>query len=109
MAEKIGNYGEYADPVVQKYFNAYTSTYGGGVIIPQGYTHNIGQSKCDWRRFTTRYRHGGHLLFAGGHVAWVSWLQAQIQPDQLPGGQMKNTSDANQPDRLELSALGPVQ
>jgi prepilin-type N-terminal cleavage/methylation domain-containing protein/prepilin-type processing-associated H-X9-DG protein len=111
MVEKLGNPQEYQDPTVQAYNNTYTINGGPfqGVITPQGYNSNIAQSKADWRRFTTRHRHGGHLLFADGHVDWFSWTQVQIQPDQMPNNVYKKLlSDANQPGFIRWSALGPV-
>lgn len=63
-------------------------------MSPQGYTNNIGQLKANWKRFTTRHRRGGMLLFADGHVAWFSWAQLQ------PPINIQNPAlvDGNQPD-----------
>jgi len=36
------------------------------------YGKALGQLKAEWKRFTGRHRHGGHLLFADGHVTWFS-------------------------------------
>jgi prepilin-type processing-associated H-X9-DG protein len=113
MVEKLNNPGEYKIPDVQNYFKqypgAYTSSSTGPEISANGFTSNIAQSKADWRRFTTRHRKGGDLLFADGHVAWYSWLDAQIQPSQMVGGQYAaNTSNANQPSKLIWSVAGPV-
>jgi prepilin-type processing-associated H-X9-DG protein/prepilin-type N-terminal cleavage/methylation domain-containing protein len=116
MTEKIANAGEYRDTVVQSYMNgtsgrasagAAESAYNG-VISSQGYLSNIGQSKADWRRFTTRHRHGGNLLFADGHVAWFSWLDVQFPASSLASGYSANRSDANQPGFVIWSAIGPV-
>jgi len=111
MTEKLGIPQEYQDPTVQQYNNLYTANGGPelGHISNQGYTNNIGQSKADFRRFTTRHRHGGFLLFADGHVDWFSWTQVQIQPIQMPNNTyFKFLSDANQPGFIRWSALGPV-
>lgn len=108
VTEKLAIPGEYKDPGVQKYNALYpaASLYN---ITAQGYNSNIGQSKADWRRFTTRHRGGGFLLFGDGHVAWFSWPEVQIQPDQMPGNLYSvRTSDANQPGTLRWSCLGPV-
>ncbi len=110
MVEKIVNPGEYKLKAVQDfaklYPTAYTGTTSGSDIGPEGFVHNIGQSKASWRRFTTRHNGGGNLLFADGHVAWSSWKAAQIQPSQMPYN--ANFSDANQPGKMIWSAYGPV-
>jgi len=105
MTEKLAYPGEYQDASVQQYNAAYPGVFNGKVI-PAGYNSNIGQSKADFRRFTTRHRGGGYLLFADGHVAWFKWPQVQIQPNQMPYN--ANTSNANQPGLLRWSCLGPV-
>lgn len=105
MTEKMSNPGEYRDPEVQNYNALYPGVYDGK-ITPEGYDNKLGQSKADFHRFTTRHRHGGHLLFADGHVSWFSWQEVQIQPDQMPYN--ANKSDANQYGRLRWSALGKV-
>lgn len=116
MTEKIANAGEYLDPVVQSYINGSSGRASSsvaqasysGVITSQGYVSNIGQTKADWRRFTTRHRHGGNLLFADGHVSWFGWLEVQIPASSLGSGYNANRSDANQPGFLIWSAVGPV-
>jgi prepilin-type N-terminal cleavage/methylation domain-containing protein/prepilin-type processing-associated H-X9-DG protein len=105
MTEKMAYAGEYMDPEVQRYNALYPGVYDGK-ITPLGYDNKLAQSKADFHRFTTRHRHGGHLLFADGHVSWFSWQEVQIQPDQMPYN--PNTSDANQYGRIRWSALGPV-
>ena len=105
MTEKMANAAEYKDVYVQRYNAANPGVYSGQ-ITPAGYDNKLAQSKADYRRFTTRHRHGGHLLFADGHVAWFQWTEVQIQPDQLPYDAIR--SDANQYGRLRWSALGPV-
>jgi prepilin-type N-terminal cleavage/methylation domain-containing protein/prepilin-type processing-associated H-X9-DG protein len=113
MTEKLNNPGEYKIKDVQQYYakypGAYNSSSTGPEINAQGYSSNIAQSKADWRRFTTRHHGGGDLLFADGHVAWFSWLDAQIQPSQMVGGAYApNTSSANQPGKIIWSIAGPV-
>jgi type II secretory pathway pseudopilin PulG len=105
MTEKLANPGEYIDPEVQQYNASYPGVYAGQ-ITPQGYDNKLAQSKADFRRFTTRHRHGGFLLFIDGHVSWFAWPQVQIQDDQMPYN--PDTSDANQYGKLRWSALGPV-
>jgi prepilin-type N-terminal cleavage/methylation domain-containing protein/prepilin-type processing-associated H-X9-DG protein len=108
ITEKMSNPGEYKDPAVQQYNAAYPGVYNGK-ITAQGYVNKLGQSKADFRRFTTRHRGGGFLLFADGHVNWFKWTQVQIQPAEMPGGTYNaNTSDANHAGVLRWSCLGPV-
>lgn len=107
FTEKIGNPGEYKDPAVQAYATAPSSQLVyNGKITTQGYNNNLGQTKADFRRFTTRHRGGGYLLFADGHVSWYKWAQVQPQGDNLP--YIPTRSDANHPGVLRWSALGPV-
>jgi prepilin-type N-terminal cleavage/methylation domain-containing protein len=108
MTEKITAAGEYTVPDVQAYIKnpLHSGAYNAGEINASGFNSNLGQSKADWRRFTTRHRGGGFLLFADGHVDWYSWLSAQIPDDQMPYN--PNHSDANQYGTLRWSALGPV-
>jgi prepilin-type processing-associated H-X9-DG protein/prepilin-type N-terminal cleavage/methylation domain-containing protein len=114
MVEKLNNPGEYKIPDVQNYYakypGAYLSNSTGPEISSQGYLNNIGQTKADWRRFTTRHNKGGNLLFADGHVAHFAWTEAQIQPSQMVGGSyVPGISDANQPNKLIWSVIGPVE
>ena len=113
MVEKINNPGEYKYKDVQlyntKFPGAYTSSSAGPQISTAGYVGNIGQTKADWRRFTTRHNGGGNLLFADGHVARFAWTEAQIQPANMANGSYSsNSSDANQPSRMIWSVAGPV-
>ena len=116
MTEKLTNYGEYTDPDVQSYINGTSGRASAGdakqaslqKITARGYEWNIGQTKADWRRFTTRHRHGGNLLFADGHVAWFGWLEVQFPVSSLGSGYNGNISDANQPGFVIWSAIGPV-
>lgn len=112
MVEKLTNSGEYQDELVQSYRNGTSGrTYVQNAspnITAAGYTNNIAQAKADWRRFTTRHRHGGNLLFADGHVAWFDWLEVQFPNSALANG-YNNSSDANQPGFIIWSAVGAVQ
>ena len=116
MTEKITYGGEYQDPVVQAYIggssgrasSSAASAASLGWITSQGYVNNVGQTKADWRRFTTRHRHGGNLLFADGHVSWFGWLDAQFPSSSVGSGYDPIRSDANQPGLLIWSAIGPV-
>lgn len=116
MTEKITSFGEYQDPVVQSYINGTSGRASAtaakaafsGYISSVGYLNNVGQTKADWRRFTTRHNHGGNLLFADGHVQWFGWLEAQFPATSLASGYNPNTSDANQPGLIRWSAIGPV-
>jgi prepilin-type processing-associated H-X9-DG protein/prepilin-type N-terminal cleavage/methylation domain-containing protein len=113
MTEKLNNPGEYRIQDVQSYFakypGAYTSSSTGVEISSKGYISNIAQSKADWRRFTTRHKKGGNLLFADGHVSHYAWTEVQIQPSQMIGGSYAaNSSSANQPGKILWSVAGPV-
>src|SRR5207244_1346887 len=61
MVEKLAIPGEYRLP---------DQASAAPNISDKGYTNNIGQPKANWKRFTTRHRGGGYLLFADGHVGW---------------------------------------
>ena len=114
MVEKMTTYGEYQDPTVQSYMAGTSGRAGAGdaahayngKINGSGYYSNVGQTKADWRRFTTRHRHGGHVLFADGHVGWYSWLETQFPLSSMPFN--ANHSDANQQGFLIWSCIGPV-
>lgn len=100
MVEKMANYAEYNVQTVQNNRTAYnTAALYDGKLTALGLYNNVGQSKSCWSRFTTRHRSGGHLLFADGHVAWFSWLDAQI-PLNIP------TINANQPGKMIWCPLG---
>jgi prepilin-type processing-associated H-X9-DG protein len=101
MVEKITSYGEYTDTSVQNWVAANPSIYGGK-ITSQGLNNQMGQSKADWTRFTTRHRGGGHLLFADGHVSWYGWTDVQF-PSATMG------TDANRHGDVVWCVLGPVQ
>ena len=105
LIEKMANAAEYMDPTVQKW-NAANPTVYAGKITAQGLNNNVGQPKSNWKRFTTNHRHGGHLLFADGHVGWFAWTETQLQSNALPYNAA--TSDANQPSRMIWSITGPI-
>lgn len=116
MTEKITSYGEYRDQMVQSYINGTSgratkgeaqAAYTSGEIGPLGFMSNLGQAKADWRRFTTRHRHGGYLLFADGHAQWFGWLEVQFPAATLTSGN-SNNFDANQPGLIRWSAIGAV-
>ena len=105
MVEKMANSAEYQDPTVQAW-NARNPSVYNGKITPAGLNNNVAQPKSNWKRFTTRHRHGGHILFADGHVSWFAWTEAQLQGNSLPYNAA--TSDANQPSKMIWSVLGPI-
>ena len=105
MVEKLSNCGEYTDRSVQAYNAKYPTVYAGK-ITPQGLDNKIAQPKSNWKRFTTRHRGGGNILFCDGHVQWFAWTETQVQPDQMPFNAA--TSDANQPNRMIWSITGPI-
>jgi len=106
MVEKMSNFGEYSVPQVQAWNAANPAVYNGK-ITTAGLNNNIGQPKSNWKRFTTRHRQGGHLLFADGHVAWFAWTETQLQPGLgLPYNAA--TSNANQPNKMIWSVLGSI-
>ncbi|MGD0461864.1 MAG: DUF1559 domain-containing protein [Tepidisphaeraceae bacterium] len=85
MAERIMQYGEYADPKIYHYWPNPTAHN----INAMGYMNNIAQTKTYSPRFAARHRHGGFLLFADGHVAWFGWTEVQgilnpLNPDIVP-------------------------
>jgi prepilin-type N-terminal cleavage/methylation domain-containing protein/prepilin-type processing-associated H-X9-DG protein len=110
MIEKLQTPGEYKDKGVQKYI----SNSQGALALNQdvsasGFTNNhIGQTKADWRRFTTIHHGGGNILFADGHVQWFSWPDVQIPYSQLSPSYNSFVSNANQPGKIIWSAVGPV-
>ena len=105
MVEKMANSAEYLDPTVQAWNNRNPAVYAGK-ITPAGLNNNVSQPKSNWKRFTTIHQHGGHLLFADGHVALFAWTEAQLQPSSLPYNAA--TSNANQPSKMIWSIAGPI-
>ncbi len=111
IVEKMSNSGEYTDKTVQAFAAAYPTVYGAK-INALGLNNNVAQPKSNWKRFTTRHRSGGHLLFADGHVEWFSWTDTQIPASQMPyvvGSGSNPGSDANQPGKIVWSIAGPIQ
>ncbi len=116
ILEKVANTGEYTDQTVQKYAATFPTVYGTK-INAAGLNNNAAQPKSNWKRYTTRHRSGGMLLFADGHVAYTSWVDAQIPASMLPGnalqaygaGGLTYGSDANQPGKVIWSIAGPLQ
>ena len=49
-------------------------------IAATGWLGDVGQPKACWDRFTTRHSHGGHVLFADGHVSFYPWPDVQVAP-----------------------------
>src|SRR5262245_3455943 len=92
MVEKLMNPGEYATRDVQQ-AEASATIITDQNIKPDGYSNNIGQPKANWKRFTTRHRGGGFLLFADGHVGWFGWKQLQAPLNPANPGNV----DGNQP------------
>jgi prepilin-type N-terminal cleavage/methylation domain-containing protein/prepilin-type processing-associated H-X9-DG protein len=91
MLEKLESPSEYnGSPSGQQY--------GAAGMSNGQYTGNCGQLKANWKRFTTKHRQGGYLLFADGHVAWYSWLDVnhpQLNPTRTSTGAY--VINANQP------------
>jgi prepilin-type processing-associated H-X9-DG protein len=87
MIEKIMSPGEYTLP------NQNPTNTGAEVNAAGNYINKLAQPKANWKRFTTRHRGGGMILFADGHVAWYSWTDVQPPVDPLD----PNDINANQP------------
>jgi prepilin-type processing-associated H-X9-DG protein len=60
---------------------------------------SINRAKTTWNRFTARHNHGGHILFADGHVAWFSFAELMNAPNA--------PSDFNQPGKIIWNPYGP--
>jgi prepilin-type N-terminal cleavage/methylation domain-containing protein/prepilin-type processing-associated H-X9-DG protein len=93
MVEKLCNPSEYnATPTGPQYgMNPNFNTNGQ-------YVGNIGQLKANWKRFTTRHRQGGYLLFCDGHVAWFPWRDVtypQVNPQITKQGPYTNGNQPN--------------
>ena len=95
MEEKLVAPGEYAIPAVQQTLRDNKIASDVQHISSDGYHNTIAQPKGNWKRFTTRHRSGGFLLFADGHVGWFSWKDVQPQLNTLN----PNAIDANQPNK----------
>lgn len=70
------------------------------------HSKDLKRHRCDWKRFAAWHFHGGHLMFADGHVAHavnadvITNTQGTTDPEQ-PNG------DWNHPDRI-WDPLGPA-
>ena len=93
MEEKLAGPGEYAIASVQQALLNNKLVTDSQHIQADGYHNIIAQPKGNWKRFTTRHRGGGFLLFADGHVGWFSWKDLQPALNTLN----PNAIDANQP------------
>jgi prepilin-type processing-associated H-X9-DG protein/prepilin-type N-terminal cleavage/methylation domain-containing protein len=79
MVEKLDNNGEFLNGVVESFCTNTAKYYAGyNHNNTVGYTGWIGQPKGDWKRFTTRHRSGGNILYVDGHVDWHLWTDVQI-------------------------------
>jgi prepilin-type N-terminal cleavage/methylation domain-containing protein/prepilin-type processing-associated H-X9-DG protein len=92
MVEKLCNPGEYKIPSVQT-GNLDLKIVANQDIDANGYKNKLAQPKANWKRFTTRHRGGGFLLFADGHVGWYAWKDLQPRINTLD----PNSIDANRP------------
>ena len=101
VMERITNQGEYTDPQVQKMANLYKTTVGKN-INATGYTSNVAQPKTSWKRMSANHRHGGYILFADGHVGFLTFAQTQ---GSNPGS---TTADVNQPGVCIWNPLSPL-
>jgi prepilin-type processing-associated H-X9-DG protein/prepilin-type N-terminal cleavage/methylation domain-containing protein len=108
MVEKITQFGEYKNYDVQKLAAMYPASTGAN-ITTQGYTDRIAQPKANWKRFTTRHKGGGNILFADGHVEYFKWGQVQLQnPPASSGTYSGDAWNANQPNRIVWNPWGPI-
>ena len=107
--EKIVNAGEWTDSTVQAYNNDPNTSvvYGSSNIDSRGCLKAIAQPKSNWKRFTTRHYHGGNILFADGHVAWLSWTDTQWHYNGVTGYNTA-TADVNQPGKMIWNPFGPI-
>ena len=101
IMERITNVGEYTDPQVQAMARRYPATVGKN-ITAAGYTSNIAQPKTSWKRMSAAHRHGGYILFADGHVGFLTFAQTQ---GSNPGS---TTADVNQPGLCIWNPLTPL-
>jgi prepilin-type processing-associated H-X9-DG protein len=113
MMEKLDNNGEYLNGIVEAAAPPSTTKgdCGNNHSLSTGYTSWIGQPKGDWKRFTTRHRSGGNLLYADGHVDWHLWTDLQILPND-PTRSITNadgtTGNGNKPGVAVWNPLAPV-
>ena len=64
------------------------------------YGKALGQLKSEWKRFTGRHSHGGHLAFADGHVDWFSTAELETPYTTRP-------LDYNNPEKVIWDPFGP--
>lgn len=100
MMEKITNAGEWKDRTVQNYGATHPAVYGTKITV-NGCNTQIAQPKSNWKRFTTRHRGGGNILFADGHVGWFSFEDIQCQTNS-------SSTDCNQPGKIIWNPFGPI-
>lgn len=60
--------------------------------VKPAFSKSIGRAKASWERFTTRHRSGGYLLFADGHVGFLTYDEVNKAP--------RAPSDYNQPGKI---------
>jgi len=108
LMEKIVNAGEWKVPVVQNWINSAQNAgvYKASDVDARGCLKQIAQPKSNWKRFTTRHRGGGYILFADGHCQWYRWDQVQWQYNGSPYN--GSTSDVNQPNNIIWNPFGPI-
>jgi prepilin-type processing-associated H-X9-DG protein/prepilin-type N-terminal cleavage/methylation domain-containing protein len=104
MMERLEEGGEFAIPSVQQLARRCPGTIGQH-IVANGYNSYICDPKGDPKRFTTRHAGGGNILFADGHVAWFSWVDAQGNP---PTGSASEY-DVNQYTTMIWDPTGPSE
>jgi prepilin-type processing-associated H-X9-DG protein len=108
MVESLAFAYEDTDAVVQQWVSGVPTWVQTNTKVDQyGYTSNVSQSGADWTRLTCRHNHGGHILFADGHVSHYGWPEVQITQDQIARG--PNLADWNQYGKVVWSPFGPVQ
>jgi prepilin-type processing-associated H-X9-DG protein len=113
MMEKIVNNGEYLDPAVKAFVAQSGTPASANHSTQYGYLGWIGTPRADWKRFTTRHRDGGNLLYADGHVTWHAWTDLQIAPgdpslliNYVNGG--TGVGNGNKPGVAVWNPLSPV-
>jgi prepilin-type processing-associated H-X9-DG protein len=111
--EKLDNNGEYLNGVVEAAAAPSPTKGDAGYNHSStlGYTSWIGQPKGDWKRFTTRHRNGGMLLYADGHVVWHLWTDIQFlanDPTRSITNADGSVGNGNKPGVAIWNPLGPV-
>ena len=64
------------------------------------YAKDLERMKASWVRFASRHRQGGNILFADGHVGWMTNFDVNHRPT--------TANDWNQPGRLIWDVSGPA-